>query len=59
MFNDLSTTRPVGMSVGPIPYTAIIHYITFWGFDSVTSELLIDVVEELDSLYMKHINKGK
>ena len=58
-FYDLSTCRMSGMVIGPIPYTAIVDYIRFWGIDSVSAKLLIEVVRALDTVYMKHVNSKK
>ena len=57
-FYDLATTRPIGAmgGFGLIPYTAIIDYIRFWDFDDESSELLIHVVRESDSMYVEHLN---
>lgn len=53
-FTDLSTCRQIGMSVGPIPYTAIIEYSRVHGFDYETSQLLLRYISEMDSAYLRY-----
>ena len=59
-FYDLSTCRPLGMeSVGPIPYTAIINWIQFWDIDIDEAEVYIDIILQLDKIYLEHIYKKR
>ena len=58
-FYDLSTDRSMGMGIGPIPYSAIIRFITYWDLEQESADLLIEVVKAMDSLYMDHVNESK
>jgi hypothetical protein len=48
----LHRSRPIGMTVGPIPLTEIEAYIRLYQVQQV--ELLITAVDALDRLYLEH-----
>lgn len=47
-WNDLSTCRPIGMDVGPIPWTAIVTWAEFHELDLDSTMLITDVIRLLD-----------
>lgn len=47
-WGDLSTCRPIGMTVGPIPWTAIVQWCEFHGLDDEASAVLVHVIRTLD-----------
>lgn len=54
-WNDLSTCRPIGMTTGPIPWTAIASWCE-WHEDYLDREAsmqLIDVIRQLDNDYFE------
>jgi hypothetical protein len=46
---ELSTCRPIGMAVGPIPWTAIIAWARFHGLDREATGVLVTVIRRLDN----------
>ena len=57
-FHDLSTCRTIGMgAVGPIPYTAILHWLEYWQVDE--PELFIAIVQSADHVYLSIVNEKK
>lgn len=46
---ELSTCRPIGMAVGPIPWTAIIEWARFHGLDREATGVLVSVIRRLDN----------
>ncbi len=56
-FYDLSTCRNSGMSIGPIPWTAIKKYTEHYGLEFDVAESLIDIIKEMDEAYMDYQNK--
>tara|TARA_Y100001973_G_scaffold106361_1_gene183788 strand:- start:7 stop:276 length:270 start_codon:yes stop_codon:yes gene_type:complete len=50
----LSTCRPIGMGVGPIPVTAIMEYGRFHNCNDELMQDLIEYVMMLDQIYIKH-----
>ena len=60
-FEELSTTRQIGMAVGPIPFTAIVDYFNIYqlsDFDEFSY-----VMRRMDKIYLENNNselsKGK
>jgi hypothetical protein len=51
-FFDLSTCRSIGMSLGPIPWTAIVEYADIVGLEPSNRELFVFVIRELDAAYL-------
>jgi hypothetical protein len=58
-FNDLSTCRAVGMSPGPIPWTAVREYASQYDLDEVEFETLVIVINHMDVVFLDHVNKKK
>ena len=56
-FNDLSTCREVGMSVGPIPYLAILTFAKEEEIKGIEFEELKHVITSMDGVYLDHIAK--
>ncbi len=46
---DLNTCRPVGMSSGLIPWTAIVCWCQFHLFDREATQIMIHVIRTLDA----------
>lgn len=51
-FNRLSTCRQIGMSIGPIPWTAIGVYADQMEFDEEHRDLLYFFIESLDIAFL-------
>lgn len=51
-FYDLSTCRSSGMSIGQIPWTAMITYATHYGLAWDVTEAFIDIMREMDEAYI-------
>ncbi len=54
-FYELDTERPMGTLPGPIPWSAIIDYGTYYGFD--IDELLF-FIRKLDEAHLKRTREG-
>lgn len=52
-FNDLSTCRPVGLSLGPIPWRDIIDYARYHGLDRLMTDFFLRVMRGMDTVYLK------
>ena len=52
----LSSCHPVGMSLAPIPWTAVEQYAIAEQLDSEERYMLHHVITEMDKVYMNHIN---
>jgi len=55
-FWKLSTCRAVGMTLGPIPVTAIWEFSARHGLDSDMSSTLEEVLARLDRTFLAHIS---
>ncbi len=56
----VSTTRSMGFGmVGPIPWDRIVDWCTIRGIRGRAAEFLIDVVQRVDSIYLKKVNERK
>jgi hypothetical protein len=55
-FGELSTCRYIGMSAGPIPWTAMVTYGKMVGLDTDAMELFILVLRMMDSEYLEYQN---
>lgn len=53
-FWRLSTCRQIGMSTGPIPYTAIQDYAEKAGFDSYMCEVFVAAIYAMDNAFEEH-----
>jgi len=58
-FTDLSSSRPSGFGVAPIPWTAINSYCDVLGLEGEQREDVHHHVRELDETYMKWHNDKK
>lgn len=45
---DLTTTRGIGMAVGPIPWDKIVKWCEFHGLDHEGTKIMIQVIRKLD-----------
>jgi len=52
-FHDLSTCRAVGMTIGPIPWTAIVAYADRAGFTGSTATAFVEVIRTMDLGYLE------
>jgi hypothetical protein len=52
-FMDLTTCRPLGMSEGPIPWTAIAEYCDRYDIADEQREDLFYFLREMDTAYLK------
>jgi len=59
-FQMLSSSRPIGMgAVGAIPISEMAAYLDLFGIlDHEERELFITMMQALDSVYLKHVNKS-
>jgi len=53
-FVRLTTCRQIGMSQGPIPWTAIDQYATAEGLDEDERFMLFAVVRHMDTLFLDY-----
>lgn len=44
-----------GMSIGSIPWTAMIDYTERYGLDWHTSEAFVDIIRSIDSGYIEYV----
>lgn len=58
-FRDLNTCRQIGMSLGPIPWTAMIQYADRFGLDEDLIDDFIYIMRIMDEAYIEHSNKKK
>lgn len=49
-FKELNSTRPIGMSVGPIPFTAILEYFKVYPCDDF--EEFNYIIRRMDEAYL-------
>lgn len=56
-FQRLSTCRPVGMGLGPIPWTSIKQYAILQELDQLQSEALEYHISRMDSAFLDRMNK--
>ena len=56
-FNCLSTTRQIGMGLGPIPWTCIQAYADEYGFEGDQRADLFYHVNVMDSAFLEHVRK--
>lgn len=58
-FWELSTCRAAGMSLGPIPWSAIKDYAETFELDEAQQEDLFYLVRAMDNAYLDHRSKEK
>jgi hypothetical protein len=51
-FKQLSTTRQIGFSTGPIPWTTMIMYADHSQLDDANRALFVRVISEMDAAYL-------
>lgn len=56
-FWDLSTCRAIGMSPGPIPWTAIVEYARYKQLDSGMLGPFVDIMRRLDAVYLEDTSR--
>lgn len=42
------------MSIGPIPWTAIVQYAGFYNLEPDVGEAFVDIIREMDQAYVKY-----
>ena len=52
-FHELSTTRAIGFSIGPIPWDKIVSYAASVGLDDDLQEDFHQLIRVLDNSYLK------
>lgn len=57
-FYDISTDRPVGMSVGYIPWRSMIEYCQFYGASTDETERFVQIIKAIDAVYVAESCKG-
>lgn len=53
-FYDLSTCRTSGMSIGPIPWTAMVLYADRQRLDWDVTEAFIDIIRQMDNSFVDY-----
>ena len=53
-FADLSTTRGMGLALGPIPWTAIVAYADRAGLDPECTRALVTIVSAMDRAWLEY-----
>lgn len=53
VYQDLSTTRPGGFGISPIPWSSIKDYCAFYGLEHSVIEL---VIRKIDNLFLEYLN---
>jgi len=53
-FMELTSSRQVGFSVGPIPWLAIEQYCVMKGLDEEQTEAMHHHIIQMDTVYLKH-----
>lgn len=56
-FLELTSSRTLGMSIGPIPWIAIEQYCQLKGLDDEQTEAMHLHIVAMDTVYMKHQSK--
>lgn len=51
-FKELNSTRPIGMGVGPIPFTAILEYFKVYPCDDF--EEFNYIIRSMDEAFLRH-----
>lgn len=52
-FHRLSTTRPIGMGNGPIPWHHIVDYADRLDLDRSNTDALVDIIQEMDGAWLE------
>lgn len=58
-WGDLVTCRPIGMSIGPIPWTAMREWCHVEGLDHVASGVLVEALRHVDAYDLKQRSEKK
>ena len=58
-WEDLSTCRPIGMAVGPIPWTAAMEWCDRHDLDEQSARLLWSVIKRLDRDELSRQDKNR
>ena len=56
-FNELATCRPIGMDIGPIPFTSIFEYSKI--YDVGDFDEFLYVIRKMDNVVMKSKDKER
>jgi hypothetical protein len=54
---NLNTCRQIGMSVGPIPWSAVEQYVVSHRLSDDEAYVLHMSIREMDSVYLEHMNR--
>lgn len=58
-FLTLCTCRAIGMTAGPIPYTAVLEYAKHHDLDRETADLLWLHVSQMDNEYLRYHQESR
>jgi hypothetical protein len=56
-FFELDSERQNGMSIGRIPFTSMLRYASFYGFDFEQTELLLFYVQQMDNAHIQRLTE--
>ncbi len=56
-FHELSTDRPVGYTMGQIPYSSILSYCKYYTFDYEETSDFLYLIRKIDSAYIEYKDK--
>lgn len=56
-FLDLTTSRSVGMGVGPIPWKVIFDYCQAYGMSIEQTEDMVFLIREMDTVFMNFMRE--
>ena len=56
-FIELTTSRQIGMGIGPIPWVVIEQYCALKDLDEEQREAMHYHIIEMDTVYLKHMQK--
>ena len=56
-FFELDSSRPVGLSLLPIPWGAIVDYCAVYGIDNEQREDMLYFIRKMDNAHLDRLNK--
>lgn len=56
-YSELSTTRGVGMTIGPIPWTAMLEWCRWHGLDRDLTDHVVRVLRLVDAETLRRANQ--
>lgn len=52
-YHELSTCRPIGMSLGPIPWLAMLEWASYHELGRTETDLMINILRRVDAETMR------